>query len=187
MVSSWLRTTDEGTFEAGEINLYSLENPSEVRPLITTVDQDEYYGGAVISPDGRWLAYVHGDTDNDYEVYIQPFPDGGARYKVSQEGGFKPLWAPDGSAIYFRQGPSGNPMYRARVSLGERPVIGAPEPLFTDHYSFGVYPSVPGYDPIPGTSDLLMVKLDDELGQSSEIRLVINWLDELAHTPTSEN
>ena len=54
-----------------------------------------------ISPDGRWIAYVSQD-DGDDQVYVQPFPDLGPRFKVSLHGGRSPVWSPDGSELFFR-------------------------------------------------------------------------------------
>ncbi len=34
--------------------------------------------GHALSPDGRWLAYASGES-NRYDIYVQRFPDGGAR------------------------------------------------------------------------------------------------------------
>jgi Tol biopolymer transport system component len=53
-----------------------------------------------VSPDGRWLAYASNETGR-YEVWIEPLPPTGPRYRVTQDGGSHPLWLPDGRALYF--------------------------------------------------------------------------------------
>jgi Tol biopolymer transport system component len=55
------------------------------------------------SPDGRWLAY-ESDGSGRKEVYIKPFPAGGAQYQVSTSGGERPVWRHDGKEIYDREG-----------------------------------------------------------------------------------
>ena len=57
---------------------------------------------ASFSPDGRWLAYTSNESGRD-EVYVRPFPrtEGVARL-VSIGGGSGPVWAPNGSTLYYR-------------------------------------------------------------------------------------
>ena len=54
------------------------------------------------SPDGEWIAYTLGRIGPE-EIYVQPFPDGGARDQISKEGrGVAPVWSPDGRGSYYR-------------------------------------------------------------------------------------
>jgi eukaryotic-like serine/threonine-protein kinase len=53
------------------------------------------------SPDGKWLAY-ESDQSGRTEIYISPFPSGGAQYQVSTNGGERPVWRRDGREIYYR-------------------------------------------------------------------------------------
>jgi Tol biopolymer transport system component len=55
------------------------------------------------SPDGKWLAYESSQSGRN-EVYITPFPAGGAQYQVSTSGGERPIWRRDGKEIYYREG-----------------------------------------------------------------------------------
>lgn len=56
-----------------------------------------------ISADGRWIAYASNETGR-YEVWAEPLPQTGQRQQLTREGGSHPVWAPDGSALYFDQG-----------------------------------------------------------------------------------
>ena len=48
----------------------------------------------MISPDGRWIAYVaRGPGRENYEVYVQPFPGPGGRWQISTDGGANPAWS----------------------------------------------------------------------------------------------
>ena len=69
------------------------------RPLIATRYNEDQ---AALSPDGEWLAYVSDQTGRA-EVYVQPYR-GGAPMRVSRDGGQQPIWAKDGSALYFERG-----------------------------------------------------------------------------------
>ena len=79
-----------------------------------------------LSPDGRWLAYVS-DESGIPEVYVRTFPVADAQRIISSGGGTQPLWAPDGSAIYFRDG---NRVVRAAVTVGETLSVDSLDVLF---------------------------------------------------------
>lgn len=54
-----------------------------------------------LSPDGNWLVYQSNES-GALEVYVRPFPDAAAgRWKISQEGGTKPMWGRDGQEIFY--------------------------------------------------------------------------------------
>ena len=69
-------------------------------------------GGAVFSPDGRWLAYVSTETGRA-EVYVESFPALDERIAVSSGGGVEPAWSRDGETLFYRAGDS---FLGARVS-----------------------------------------------------------------------
>lgn len=52
------------------------------------------------SPDGRWVAYMSNET-GAFEVWVQPFPANGARYRVTESGGRAPIWSLDGTELYY--------------------------------------------------------------------------------------
>ncbi len=58
-------------------------------------------GWAMISPDGRLIAYV-GFEGERQDVYVQRYPDLGPRLRVSRDGGGQPRWGPGSRALYFR-------------------------------------------------------------------------------------
>lgn len=54
-----------------------------------------------LSPDGHWLAYEL-DQTGDLEIYVSPFPDvDSARIRISDDGGSRPHWHPDGTEIFY--------------------------------------------------------------------------------------
>jgi serine/threonine-protein kinase len=59
-------------------------------------------GAPAVSPDGHWLAYRSAESGRD-QVYVQPFPDGGAKVQVSTDGegysGF--AWASGVHELYW--------------------------------------------------------------------------------------
>jgi Tol biopolymer transport system component len=58
-----------------------------------------------LSPDGRYLAYESNESGRP-EVYVQPFPQGGRKVKVSVNGGGQPRWRGDGKELFYVQGDS---------------------------------------------------------------------------------
>src|SRR5262249_9087749 len=57
---------------------------------------------AVISPDGRWLAYVS-DVSGPNEIFVRDV-SGGGRWQVSSAGGEEPRWSGSGHELYSRRG-----------------------------------------------------------------------------------
>ncbi|MGH9203667.1 MAG: TolB family protein, partial [Vicinamibacterales bacterium] len=56
---------------------------------------------ARLSSDGRWLAYVSGETGKE-EVFVRAFPSGDHRVQVSHDGGAEPIWcASDEELVYL--------------------------------------------------------------------------------------
>lgn len=56
-----------------------------------------------LSPDGRYIAY-QSDESGRMEVYLEPFPEGEGRWRVSESGGEQPFWSAGGTGLYFRAG-----------------------------------------------------------------------------------
>jgi Tol biopolymer transport system component len=74
--------------------------------------------GGRLSPDGRWLAYASRDSGR-FEVHVTPFPDGGAQWQITEDGGRDPAWSPDGTEVYYVS--SGRLMAaRLEISAGVR-------------------------------------------------------------------
>ena len=78
----------------------------EPRPFLDTPFVESY---ATFSPDGRWLAYLGGQTGRP-EIYVTPYPGPGPRIQISTDGGMEPAWSPTGREIFFRDLPSDDPM-----------------------------------------------------------------------------
>ena len=86
------------TARPSSFDVWDLPTESrEPRPIIQT-PFDEYQG--VLSPDGRWLAYVSEESGSP-QVYVQSFPDGAQRVQISSRGGTEPQWRRDGQELYF--------------------------------------------------------------------------------------
>src|SRR5262249_42224694 len=83
--------------------------------------------GAQLSPDGRWMAYMS-DESNAYEVYVQSFPGGGGKKRISTKGGMGPHWRRDGKELFY-YAPDGKLM-AVEVKSGASFEAGLPRVLF---------------------------------------------------------
>ena len=88
--------------------------------------------GAVISPDGRWLAYVSDETARS-EVYLRIYPNPGPKEVVSREGGSEPVWSHDGKELFFR---NGRTLFAVEFEDGR---ISEPRELFEGPYVKGFH------------------------------------------------
>ncbi len=79
-----------------------VKGDTMAHPLLATRADER---NPAVSRDGRWLAYTSDASGRD-EVYLTPFPDGGARIQVSSAGGTSPVWAHDGRQLYYLNGQS---------------------------------------------------------------------------------
>ncbi len=96
------------------------------------LDEKWSFGGAVLSPDGRFLAY--GSTESGtWEAFVRPFPAlESGKWQVSSGGGW-PLWSRDGSELFFLDG--SNHLTAASVTSRDGAlVIGRSEALFETAY-----------------------------------------------------
>jgi serine/threonine-protein kinase len=149
----------------------SRDGEPEPRMFVATAVRDS---GPVISLDGEWLAYVSGESGRR-EIYVQPFPDGGERHQISIEGGQEPVWSPDGQVIYYRRL---DQILAVPVTTKPQFRPGTAKVLFEGQYAWGAYP-LPNFDIAPDGKSFVMVKEDEEWGKAAEIRVVLNWFEEL--------
>jgi Tol biopolymer transport system component len=100
----------------GDYGIGLLDLPTRtLRPLVDIPGSAQH--SSRISPDGRWFAYASEETGRQ-EIWLEPLPPDGQRYRITQDGGRHPLWAPDGRTLYFDQD---GQMFRVEVFLDSMP------------------------------------------------------------------
>ena len=80
-------------------DLWVLPMEGERKPVVFLRTEFNERDGA-FSPDGKWIAY-NSDESGRPEVYVQPYPATGAKWRVSKDGGTRPRWRRDGKEIYW--------------------------------------------------------------------------------------
>ncbi len=197
-----LTTAEEGTFHwlgswspDGQTLLFNVQ-----RELLTDWDiwtlsidgretrslydaPETIYAGAELSPNGEWLAYMEGPTVTSMDIYVEPFPPTGSRRRISQNGGFWPLWSRDGDRLFYRP-----VSFTAGITLRSVDIVTEPEFAFSNEQTlpiegFIVVAYYRDYDITPDGERFVMVFPADQTegGESSrpQINIVLNWFEEL--------
>jgi serine/threonine protein kinase len=127
------------------------------------------------SPDGHWIAY-ESDESGRFEIYVEPFPRSGSKWRVSTDGGFEPRWRRDGKELFYLA--SDGILTAVAVNTSETFDSGTPQRLFQTRVPFlgSVYRSQ--YEVIGDGQRFLVNTLVDGAG-SSPITIVMNWTSAL--------
>ena len=100
---------------------------------------------------------------------MQPYPGPGGKWQVSNGGGYRPRWSPDGKEIFFRWGDT---MMAATVELRPHFTSDTAHLLFTGRYLHA------GRDYETDGRRFLLMKSAEQKGQTS-LQVVLNWTSEL--------
>jgi serine/threonine-protein kinase len=93
----WLCYAPISTETAVDIWVISDDEQPVSKPIIASPFQEF---DPCFSPDGRWIAYVS-DEAGLPEVYVQPFPVTGQKWKLSLDGGDTPEWSSNGRRLFY--------------------------------------------------------------------------------------
>ena len=166
---STLVFTRQSPDAAGEVYVLSLDGDPKPHPLFTS---PAYEGGAVLSPDNRWIAYASNESGR-YEVYVRRFPTGDRKAVVSTDGGSQAMWGRDGRELFYR---IGTKVLSVPVTLSPDFSAEKPREVFDVEMSFGTGITFAQYD-VGKDGRFLMIKRATEAGR---LNVVLNWTSELA-------
>jgi Tol biopolymer transport system component/DNA-binding winged helix-turn-helix (wHTH) protein len=125
---------------------------------------DEY--SAVLSPDGRWIAYVTMES-GVCEVVVQSFADPTAgKWQVSANGGLAPRWSPDGRELYYFDGIASI----VRVDVATEPTFSAGKPVRVSDAS-----GARRWDVARGHRLLRTYGDSERVERSFPITVILNW------------
>ena len=156
-----------------------IEGEREPRVVVGTEYEE---GDAVLSPDGRWLAYLSNVTGGP-EIWVLPYPGPGAPLRISPNGGTEPVWARDGRELFYVEGNRIEGSKMMAVSVETEPAFRfqPPEELFEG--GFVMYLTVSRiYDVAPDGRFAMIhsaAAATTGTGAPSEVIFVQNWFDEL--------
>ena len=158
----------------------SLDNKRSVVPLMPIGSAP--VGGGVVSPDGRWLAYVT-PVAGAPQIFVSAFADpGGARSQLTPSGGSQPRWSADGRELFYTS--LDGSLMSVPVSSGPAFSWGTPMKLFANNFYVGRGLVSRGgiYDVSPDGRRFLMLKTvgdPGELAEPATVVVVKNWGEEL--------
>ena len=157
--------------DRADIGLLSLAQGSPVSDIINTPFNDY---AAALSSDNRWLAYQSNESGRP-EIYVRDMSAKGARRQVTTEGGEEPHWSRDGRELYYR---NNNSFMSVPIETTAAFQSGKPVQLFRGIYDLRSNSGV-SYDVDPKGGRFLMIRLVDDVNPPTEVRVVLNWFDEL--------
>ncbi len=157
----------------GDIWILPLEGDRKPRSFVQTAFDER---AAKFSPDGHWIAYASTESGR-YEVYVQPFPGPGGKWQISTEGGNWPVWARSGRELYYL---NGSKIMGVGVTIQPSFTAAAPRLLAdTPIQTSGIYVGNGEFDVSPDGQHFLFVKARQENALPAEVRVALNWSEEL--------
>jgi len=158
-------------FGRSEVWILPLTGERQPRPLLKA---PYWQYAAKFSPDGRWVAFASMET-GVFEIYLQEFPTGRGKVRVSQGGGTHPRWMAHGRQLVFAAVPSG--LATVDLSFDASGVrIGAPRTLPIDRYST-LMDGRSHYD-VGGDGQRFLVRRPARQ-QLPQVTVILNWLDRI--------
>ena len=126
------------------------------------------------SPDGRSLAYVSNETGRN-EVYVRSVTNPARTRPVSTDGGAEPVWARDGSELFYR---AGKKMMAASVAAGAEMRIAKPHALFEGEFAKGTIDAA-NYD-VTSDRRFVMVQAAEQSTTQPTLHILLHWFDTIA-------
>jgi hypothetical protein len=141
---------------------------------------------AGFSPDGRWVVYASSETDGgavspDRGVFIDRFPwrPGAKRQAPKRLLDYHPRGAPGGKSIFYVPG-ANQPIVSVPVDTQSANPFGAVVELTLAPMPGLLGSDFRGYDVLPDGRIVSISSVSgDGLGSPSEVRIVLNWQEEL--------
>jgi Tol biopolymer transport system component len=123
---------------------------------------------AQYSPDGRWVAYVSGESGRT-EVYVAPSQGTAGKWMVSSQGGILPRWRRDSRELFY-YAPQDSRLMAAVVHGTDKGFdVGAIQPLF------GVRGGTRKFYDVAADGRLLVNVAAELQSAPTEITVVVNW------------
>jgi Tol biopolymer transport system component len=129
-----------------------------------------------LSPDAKWLAYAS-EEGGSRSVWVVPFPDPrGAKWQISTEEAFEPLWSRDGREIFYVT--LDNELVAVPVSTARGGFTAGKPQVLMRLDAYRRHLSHRAYDVTPDNQHFLMIREGAPL--AGDLVIVDNWFSDLA-------
>jgi Tol biopolymer transport system component len=126
---------------------------------------------ARLSPDGHWILYTSQESGRG-EIYLQRFPDGGMRTRVSTSGGSDPRWPRNAREVFYRSLDGILESVTVRLDPS-RPKLGSAIALF----------KIPAEYDVSADGQRFLALVPIESAEASPMIVVTNWQADLKPSP----
>ncbi len=147
-----------------EVAWIDLDRPAEIHRLGAAHRGARFPD---VSPDGRLVAYISGETGRD-EIYLTQLPSGEGKWQLSTEGGGWVRFGRRGERVVYRT--LNGDLMSVAVGSGDRITIGRPDRLFTWGSGWA-----PFYDLAPDGQRGIAAMPQSVVTTVSGLSLVQNW------------
>ena len=151
---------------AFDVFVSPFDDLTKAAPLVRST---AYEGGARLSADGKWVAYVSNESGRN-EIYVRSFSGPERRRQISTDGGTQPTWNANNREIFYRIGD--RMMAVAVQSTTDDLVLSPPQKLFERAYSYGAGITIANYDVTADGQRFLMVKDEPSASRLDDSELV---------------
>jgi Tol biopolymer transport system component len=146
-----------------EIHALSVSDGSTF-PVVQSRFSDR---GGRFSPDGKWVVYLSFESGAG-EIYVQRFPGGEDKTRISTSSGVMPTWSADGKEIFYI---TRDQLVSCEISYGKELSVSPPRMLFDLP---ALTTANPAYVPFPDGQRFLAVKRVSN-SQSRVANVILNW------------
>jgi Tol biopolymer transport system component len=144
---------------------------------------DTSYNGAELSRDGKWLAYGARPNPGTVDIYVEPFPPTGSRRRISQNGGYWPMWSANGRELFYRPLASTGANTLKAVNVATEPEFGFSNEQTLPIQGFITVTYHRDYDITADGQNFVMMFPADQADfggpTRDQINIVLNWTEEL--------
>jgi len=168
---NFLAFTEQHPVSRRDIWILPMNGARKPRVLIQTPADES---APRFSPDGHFIAYVS-DASGRPEIYVQPYPLSAEKWQISTAGGREPVWASNGSELFYRDG---DKLMVVDIKTQPSFVAAKPRLLFQGDYE-GALASRANFDISPDGGRFLMLQAAGRREAQAEIKVVPNWFEQV--------
>ena len=146
------------------------QNNKKILPISNTIYSES---AASISPNGRYVAFQSDENGSDQIYLTQTLNPNGAKRQLTGRGGKEPVWASDGTELFFR---NGNDLLALKIDPESGNTRGVPEVIFS--MEFVSQNTLAAYKPSKSGDKFLVLK-EVPGSKANKINFVFNWPEEI--------